>query len=672
MKNVHVLLSRREFLKAAAFLLLADNKEGAIQVLVKNYHDPQLALFLSILLEGDDSPTYHSILNTHMKQVAEYTEDSFLQAVVAWCNQDYLVSLQALLRPFFPDSLPCEGASIDRYFRDIHSNCDCLRYPSSAKGHATQLLGPFVWDEALPLALSMIHCPFYRFDVDPFRPLLCHLVSHVICELYDRGYYDVLFGVLGGEIMSHLRRLDITVESLPNSVRGILDAATVGWLEEQCISLGSEQTGSSGGVQVASSGGMQIPPSTNPLPFPSLSPSFWTQYFKTEIRSEYMSDLSVHMMTSQNEPLFQAALLSVFEEVLLHSNCSLLQSLVMEPLTSGRRSRLCCSVPISWLTLLQAKEQHRLPASTESILECPESDSITKQAFLAAVFIAWETKDDHLLTLLLPELSTSAPRQYQAILEAAAASRQSLECTPSTHASRFQSRRLSLPEWCLLFCRLLMYHNVVLFLNRVEWKSDSHLLSPLLSQWDESLHRLLLLSTPHYTEMDPLQKGFIREQTCGFDNTAIVEFLRVYVDSDASPFSGVSSQTLWQLTSCKQSLATILQSCKQILPLLRWNESSVSWSSSGFEFSAVREEKGGLRIETPKKTSWYFSPQFQSLLPPSTRSHAGLPQRIDVFAPALHQPLLFFGSHTGTSLSVGMLDVLSQHCQVGGFFASGL
>ena len=655
MKNVHVLLSRREFLKAAAFLLLADNKETAIQVLVKNQHDPHLALFLSILLEGDDSPTYHSILNTHMKQVAEFTDDAFLQAVVAWCNQDYLISLQALLHPFFPDSLPCEAVPIDRYFKDIHSNCDCLRSPSNAKSHSTELFGPFVCDEALPLAISMIHCPYYRFDVNLFRPLLGYLVSHVIREVYDRGYLDVLFGIMNGEMMSHLRHLDVTTESLPNSVKAILNAASVDWLEGKDVSSSDLFSSSSVDMQTSSMDSLV------------LSPSFWTQYFNTEIQSEYMSDLSVHMMARQDESLFQAESLLVFEEVLLRSNCALIQSYIIEPLASGRRSRLCSSVPTSWLTLIQAKEQHRLSAQTEAILECPQGNSITKQAILAAVLIAWETKDDHLLTLLLPELESSTPRQYQAILDAIATSRLSLECTLPTHASRLQSRRLSLPEWCLLFCRLLMYHNVVAFLNRVEWKSCGH----LLSQWEQSLQRLLKLSTPLYTVSDSTQMGFLCEQTCGFDNSALVEFLRVYVDSDASPFSGVSAQTLWQLTSCRQSLATILQSCEQAFPLLRWNESSVFWLSSDFEFHVTRKEKGVLRLMSPKTTSSLcFAPQFHSLLLPPTCSQTELPPRIDVLAPSLYQSLLFFGSHTGTSLSVGLIDIRSQRCQVSGFFTS--
>lgn len=686
MKNAHILHSRREFLKAAAFLLLADNKEAAIQVLVKNHHDPQLALFLSILLEGDDSPIYHSILNTHLKQVATYTGDSFLQAIIAWCNQDYLVSLQALLRPFVPDSLPCGEVSIDRYFKDIHSNCDCLRYPSGARDHSTELFGPFACDEALPLAVSMIHSPFYRFDVNLFRPLLGHLVSRTIRELYDRGYLDVLFGVLGGETMSHLRRLDVSIESLPDSVRGVLSTASLAWVESyQQVSFDNPQHSSDNpqystsdnpqhsipnNPQHATSDNPQYSTPNNPIPPLSISPSSWAQYLNAEIQSEYMSTLSIQTMASQNESLFLADTVPTFEKVLLRSNRSLLRSLIMEPLASGRRSRLCSSVPTSWLTLLREKEQKRLSTSTASILERPESDSVTKQAILAAVLIAWETKDDHLLTLLLPELSSSAPHQYQAILEAIAASRVSLECSLPAHGSRLQSRRLSLPEWCLLFCRLLMYHNVVHFLNQVEWQSSSH----LLSQWEQSLHRLLLLSTPHYMASDFSQMESLREQTCGFDNAAIVEFLRVYADSEASPFSGVSAQTLWQLTSCRESLAAILQSCKQTLPLLRWNESSVSWCSTGFEFSATREGKGSLRIVAPSDPSfpWYCSPQLQSLLPLPVQPQAEIPPAIDVLAPALHQPLLFFGSHSGASVSVGLLDVLSQRCQVGSFFANEL
>lgn len=123
---------------------------------------------------------------------------------------------------------PCRSTAISRIF--IATVTVSVLPPMQRA--STELFGPFVCDEALPLAISMIHCPYYRFDVNLFRPLLGYLVSHVIREVYDRGYLDVLFGIMNGESGHIFSHLDVTTESFPiQSKRYSTQLPLTGWKE---------------------------------------------------------------------------------------------------------------------------------------------------------------------------------------------------------------------------------------------------------------------------------------------------------------------------------------------------------------------------------------------------------------------------------------------------------
>ena len=210
LKNAYVLLSRHEYIKAAGFLLLANKQSEAIQVLIKNSHDPQLALFLSVILEGDQSSTYQLILNTHMKQVAQYTEDVYLQAIVAWCHQDYSLALHSLLSSFDPNRYCNKVQCVDRYFLDNHADCSCLHFPlshivndtsysSSPRSAVTPTeqeevedlpvtLAPFLHDEVFPLAIAILHSPFSRFDFSLYQEPLCRIARSILDLFQQQGY----------------------------------------------------------------------------------------------------------------------------------------------------------------------------------------------------------------------------------------------------------------------------------------------------------------------------------------------------------------------------------------------------------------------------------------------------------------------------------------------------
>lgn len=79
LKNAFILQSRHDYLKAAVYFLLAGHVDESLQIIVKYAHDPQLALFLSVLLEGDHSPSYHTIMD-HLITIARHQRDLLLQA----------------------------------------------------------------------------------------------------------------------------------------------------------------------------------------------------------------------------------------------------------------------------------------------------------------------------------------------------------------------------------------------------------------------------------------------------------------------------------------------------------------------------------------------------------------------------------------------------------------
>lgn len=67
-------------------------------------HDPLLAMFVAVILEGDASPTYNSILNDHFKLIAASHHDAFLHCLIALAQSQLQQGLTALLQPFKPQS----------------------------------------------------------------------------------------------------------------------------------------------------------------------------------------------------------------------------------------------------------------------------------------------------------------------------------------------------------------------------------------------------------------------------------------------------------------------------------------------------------------------------------------------------------------------------------------
>ena len=104
LKNAFALLTKQRFEHAAAFFLLANKLWDAVEVCISRLHDPQLALVIVRLFEGDGGPTYNRFLKEHILGIqceskAELVphSDPFLRSIAYWLIQDYSQSLETLL-----------------------------------------------------------------------------------------------------------------------------------------------------------------------------------------------------------------------------------------------------------------------------------------------------------------------------------------------------------------------------------------------------------------------------------------------------------------------------------------------------------------------------------------------------------------------------------------------
>lgn len=662
MKNAYVLLSRHEYFKAAGFLLLANKQSEAIQVLIKNYHDPQLALFISVILEGDSSSTYQFILNTHMNQVAQYTQDVYLQAIIAWCNQDYVSALHSLLSFFDPNQFTGECTSVDKYFLDNHSNCACLQFPLGRISHQSPgssspqstvtpteqvsiedfptTLSPFMHDEVFPLAIALLHSPFYRFDMKLYREPLCRIAHSILYLFQQQGYLSVLLCVVSDQVKQSLQGIGVDKTMFRSFMQDVLNGACVNWLDEGVIA-------------------------DFRLLHKIIQPKYLLNHLNQQIASGYVSDLISYCLIAdsltQQEPDALHSLLHTLYFTLSHANSLTLRTLEAEPLCCGRKSRFCSSLVTSWFRLLLDYQQEALPSS---IAEAYDFGSITHQALLGAVFVGWELGDEHLLVLALQELrGHQSTHVYQEIIDAITTARISLECQQPSHSGHLQEKRISLPEWCLLYCRLLMYHNTLTTLVSLHpephqdcfttptlitaEQEEEDAQSERMSRWLLSLRRLLLESPP---------------QVQGFDAVAVRDFLQPFTDPKRIVFTGESAQTLWTLTKCSASLEWILKLHQEEHTItLSWNASQIEYRAVGIS-TVFKKKKNHLIYIAPTETisfPWY---SVDSLF--AHPSDSILPDRADVMVPLLNRPAIAFGVSSSHSVQTGLYSIDSNSCSV--------
>jgi hypothetical protein len=94
-KNAFALLGKQRFEHAAAFFLLAGKIRDAIEVILNNLNDIQLALLIARLHESDEQNFVDNILNREI--LTKPHTDPFYRSMAYWLLKDYEHSLNTLL-----------------------------------------------------------------------------------------------------------------------------------------------------------------------------------------------------------------------------------------------------------------------------------------------------------------------------------------------------------------------------------------------------------------------------------------------------------------------------------------------------------------------------------------------------------------------------------------------
>jgi len=110
-KNAYVLISRQNFHYAAAFFLLADKPEDAIDILIKREQDVDLAYMVARLYCGDDSPLAKKVLENHCLPKYQKENDVWMQATAYWTLKRYEDAIKVLVERLNKDD--DQGESFD-------------------------------------------------------------------------------------------------------------------------------------------------------------------------------------------------------------------------------------------------------------------------------------------------------------------------------------------------------------------------------------------------------------------------------------------------------------------------------------------------------------------------------------------------------------------------------
>ncbi len=95
-KNAFALLGKQRFEHAAAFFLLAGKIRDALEVIINNLNDIQLALLIARLHEGDEQNFVNDILQREI--LTKPHSDPFYRSMAYWLLKDYNHALNTLLQ----------------------------------------------------------------------------------------------------------------------------------------------------------------------------------------------------------------------------------------------------------------------------------------------------------------------------------------------------------------------------------------------------------------------------------------------------------------------------------------------------------------------------------------------------------------------------------------------
>ncbi|KAL2759507.1 hypothetical protein ACRALDRAFT_1060442 [Sodiomyces alcalophilus JCM 7366] len=101
LKNAYALLGRRRFEYAAAFFLLADRLEDAVNVCLKQLKDLQLAIALARVYEGDHGKVFRRLLEDEVLGVAAREGNRWLASWAFWMLNRKDMAVRALITPVY-------------------------------------------------------------------------------------------------------------------------------------------------------------------------------------------------------------------------------------------------------------------------------------------------------------------------------------------------------------------------------------------------------------------------------------------------------------------------------------------------------------------------------------------------------------------------------------------
>ncbi|KAG6001213.1 hypothetical protein E4U21_004612 [Claviceps maximensis] len=117
LKNAYALLSKRRFRYAAAFFLLADHLEDAVEVCLRQLNDLQLAIAISRVYEGDNGPSLQKIIQDEVLSLAAQEGNRWLASWAFWMLGRKDMAVRALIMPVYALlETPCSLDIMSRIF----------------------------------------------------------------------------------------------------------------------------------------------------------------------------------------------------------------------------------------------------------------------------------------------------------------------------------------------------------------------------------------------------------------------------------------------------------------------------------------------------------------------------------------------------------------------------
>ncbi|CAG9993289.1 unnamed protein product [Clonostachys byssicola] len=117
LKNAYALLSKRRFEYAAAFFLLADNLESAVDICLHQLKDIQLAIAIARVYGGDESPVLRKILHDEVLPLAAQEGNRWLASWAFWMLGRKDMAVRALVTPVYDlIETPCSPDIKSRLF----------------------------------------------------------------------------------------------------------------------------------------------------------------------------------------------------------------------------------------------------------------------------------------------------------------------------------------------------------------------------------------------------------------------------------------------------------------------------------------------------------------------------------------------------------------------------